>query len=255
VGVRVFATAAEAAAAQRRGLVRLLRLVMAKDLKPLRKDLAVNVQGELVYRGLTAHPLLDKDLQAGRDLRDDLMDCLVAAVFLEGQPDIRTAEALQARVTTRRGGIGLPAQEISRSVQSTLESLGAAQAKLRDLKLPAVREDLQRHLSRLVSAGFVLVTPWARLREFPRYLKAVVHRLEKAPQDPARDAKLLAEANAAEERYWQAVKAERGHRPPGEDVFRWLLEEQRVSLFAQHLRTPVTVSAKRIADAWQQRGV
>jgi ATP-dependent helicase HrpA len=254
VGVRVFATAAEAAAAQRRGLVRLLRLVMAKDLKPLRKDLAVNVQGELVYRGLAAHPLLDKDLQAGRDLRDDLMDCLVAAVFLEGQPDIRTAEALQARITTRRGGIGLPAQEISRSVQSTLESLGAAQAKLRDLKLSAVRDDLQRHLSRLVSAGFVLVTPWARLREFPRYLKAVVHRLEKAPQDPARDAKLLAEAIAAEERYWQAVKAERGHRPPGEDVFRWLLEEQRVSLFAQHLRTPVTVSAKRIADAWQQRG-
>ena len=255
VGVRVFATAAEAAVAQRRGLVRLLRLVMAKDLKPLRKDLAINVQGELVYRGLTAHPLLDKDLQAGRDLRDDLMDCLVAAVFLEGQPDIRTAEALQARVTTRRGGIGLPAQEISRSVQSVLESLGAAQAKLRDLKLPAVREDLQRHLSRLVPAGFVLVTPWARLREFPRYLKAVVHRLEKAPQDPARDAKLLAEANAAEERYWQAVKAERGHRPPGQDAFRWLLEEQRVSLFAQHLRTPVTVSAKRIADAWQQRDI
>jgi ATP-dependent helicase HrpA len=254
VGVRVFATAAEAAIAQRRGLVRLLRLVMARDLKPLRKDLAVNVQGELVYRGLAAHPLLDKDLQPGRDLRDDLMDCVVSAVFLEGQPDIRTAETLQARITTRRGGIGLPAQEISRSVQSALESLGAAQGKLRDLKVPAVRDDLQRHLSRLVSAGFVLVTPWARLREFPRYLKAVVHRLEKAPQDPTRDAKLLAEATAAEERYWQAVKAERGHRPPGDDAFRWLLEEQRVSLFAQHLRTPVTVSAKRIADAWQQRG-
>ena len=254
VGVRVFATPPEAAIAQRRGLMRLLRLVMARDLKPLRKDLAVTVQGELVYRNLAAQPLVAADLQAGRDLRDDLLDALVARVFLDEQPDIRDDATLQARIATRRGGIGLPAQEISRSVQATLETLAAVQTRLRELKLPSVRDDIQQQLARLMPAGFLMVTPWARLREFPRYLKAIAHRLDKAAQDPARDAKLHAEAVAFEQRYWQAVKNERGLRPPGDDPFRWLLEEQRVSLFAQHLRTPVTVSAKRIADAWQQRG-
>ena len=253
VGLRVFATAPEAAAAQVRGLTRLIRLVIARDLKPLRKDLAVTVQSELAYRKLAAHPQFDADLTVGRDLRDDLMDRVVAAVFLEGKPDIRDAAALEQRISQCKGGIGLPAQEISRSVHQALETLVAVQGRLRECKQPAVMTDVTSQLSHLVPAGFLLTTPWSRLREFPRYLKAVLYRLEKAPQDPARDQKLLAEVTPLEQRYWQAVKAEKGQRPPAHDAFRWLLEEQRVSLFAQQLRTPVTISAKRLAEAWSQR--
>ena len=90
---------------------------MARDLKPLRRDLAVNVQGEMVYRALAAHPFLNPELVAGRDLRDDLLDRIVMTVFLEGRPPLRSSAAFDARIATQRGGIGLPAQEISRAVQ------------------------------------------------------------------------------------------------------------------------------------------
>ena len=102
-------------------------------------------------------------------------------------------------------------------------------------------------------AGFLLTTPWPRLKEFPRYLQAIEQRLEKAPRDPRRDAQLAAEIAPLEAKYRQRVQAERGLKPPGEDEFRWLLEEFRVSLYAQQLKTRVPVSARRLADAWSER--
>ena len=237
VGVRVFATIHEAQGSHPRGLTRLIRLQLAKDLKPLLKDLAVTVQGELAYP----------------KLREELLDRVVAAVFIEGRPLPRTAAGVEARIAQCRGGIGLPAQEISRCVQQTLDAWVAAQARLKACPLPATKADVTAQLARLLPAGFVADTPWVRLREFPRYLKAVLHRLEKAPQDPARDLKLSREVEAVETRYWQAVIREKGSRPASEDPFRWLLEEYRVSLFAQQLKTPVPVSAKRLTEAWQER--
>ena len=149
-----------------RGIARLIRLVQARDLKPLRRDLAVNVQGEMVYKGLAAHPLLNPDLVAGRDLRDDLLDRIVMTVFIEGQETIRTAAAFDARIAARRGGIGLPAQEISRSVQSMLERLARIQAQLPKVAPPAAA-DIRAQLAWLMPAGFLLTTPWERLKEFP----------------------------------------------------------------------------------------
>jgi ATP-dependent helicase HrpA len=81
-------------------------------------------------------------------------------------------------------------------------------------------------------------------------LQALEQRLEKLPLNPRRDAQLVAEVAPLEARYRERVRVERGLRPPGEDEFRWLLEELRVSLFAQQLKTRVTVSARRLEDAW-----
>jgi len=243
VAVRVYATAAEAAASHERGLVRLIRLVLSKDLKPLLKELAVNVQGELAYRTLGSK----------EPLREAVLDRVVASVFLEGQPVLRHQAAFEQRLAACRGGIGLPAQELSRAVQAALEALVAVQARLRSCRLEAVRRDVEAQLARLVPADFIAATPASRLREFPRYLKAALHRLEKSAQDPARDQKLALEVAALESRYWQAVAGEQGALPPAGDPFRWLLEEYRVSLFAQQLKTSVPVSAKRLAEAWQER--
>jgi ATP-dependent helicase HrpA len=252
VGLRVFATPPEARAAHRRGTARLVRLVMARDLKPLRRDLAVNVQGEIVYKALAAHPLLDAGLVAGRDLRDDLLDCIAVTVFVDGRPPLRDAAAFEQRIASERGGIGLPAQEISRTVQASLERIGRVQAAMP--KLPAAAAaDIRAQLAWLAPAGFLLTTPWERLREFPRYLQALEQRLEKLPRDPRRDAQLAAQIAPLEARYRARVQAERGLRPPGDDDFRWLLEEFRVSLFAQQLKTRVPVSARRLDDAWAER--
>ena len=113
--------------------------------------------------------------------------------------------------------------------------------------------DIRAQLAWLVPAGFLLVTPWGRLKELPRDLQAIEQRLEKLPVNPRRDAQLAAEVALLDARYRERVKAERGLKPPGEDEFRWLLEEFRVSLFAQALKTRVTVSARRLEDAWADR--
>jgi ATP-dependent helicase HrpA len=211
----------------------------------------VNVQGELVYRGLAAHPLLHPELVAGRDLRDDLLDRIVMTVFLEGREPLRSGAAFDQRLTLR-AGIALPAQEIARSVQMALERLGRIQAALPNAPATAAA-DIRSQLAWLVPAGFLLHTPAERLREFPRYLQAIEQRLEKAKADPRRDAQLAAEVAPLEVRYRERVKAERGALPPGDDAFRWMLEELRVSLFAQQLKTRVPVSARRLADAWAER--
>jgi ATP-dependent helicase HrpA len=252
VGLRVFATPPEAREAHRRGSARLVRLVMARDLKPLRRDLAVNVQGEILYKALAAHPLLNPELVAGRDLREDLLDRVVMTVFLDGREPLRSSAAFDQRIASERGGIGLPAQEISKTVQSSLERLGRIQSALPKLPAPAAA-DIRAQLAWLVPAGFLLTTPWERLREFPRYLQALEQRIEKAPRDPRRDAQLAAEIAPIEARYRERLKAERGLRPPGDDEFRWMLEEFRVSLFAQQLKTRVPVSARRLTDAWSER--
>jgi ATP-dependent helicase HrpA len=252
VGLRAFATPAEARKSHERGTARLIRLVMARDLKPLRRDLAVNVQGEIAYRALAAHPLLNPDLVAGRDLRDDLLDRVVVTVFLEGREPLRSAAAFEARIAELRGGIGLPAQEISRAVQAALERLSRVQMALAKATAPAAA-DIRAQLAWLVPAGFLLTTPWSRLQEFPRYLQALEQRLEKLPRDPRRDAQLAAQIAPLEMRYRERVKAERGSRSPGEDEFRWMLEEFRVSLFAQQLGTRARISARRLEDAWAER--
>jgi ATP-dependent helicase HrpA len=252
VGLRVFATPPEARASHERGSARLIRLVLARELKPLRRDLAVDVQGEIAYKALAAHPLLNPEFVAGRDLRDDLLDRIVMTVFLDGRPPLRSEREFDDRVAGLRGGIGLQAQEISRSVQGSLARLARIQAGMAKVAAAAAA-DIRAQLSWLVPAGYLLVTPWERLREFPRYLQAIEQRLEKLARDSRRDPQLTAEIAPLEARYRERVKAERGLIPPGTDEFRWQLEELRVSLFAQQLKTRLPVSARRLQDAWGER--
>jgi ATP-dependent helicase HrpA len=165
---------------------------------------------------------------------------------------LRGSAAFDQRIASERGGIGLPALEISKTTQAVLERIARVQAALPKLPAPAAA-DIRGQLAWLAPAGFLLTTPWERLREFPRYLQALEQRIEKLPRDPRRDAQLAAEIAPLEARYRERIKAERGARPPGDDDFRWLLEELRVSLFAQQLKTRVPVSARRLTDAWAER--
>jgi ATP-dependent helicase HrpA len=90
------------------------------------------------------------------------------------------------------------------------------------------------------------------LQHFPRYLKAVVMRLDKQRADPDRDATRLAELRPLEQRWQRRVAELKGVQHARMDEYRWLLEELRVSLFAQELRTPQPVSVKRLDKAWEQ---
>jgi ATP-dependent helicase HrpA len=173
-------------------------------------------------------------------------------VFLEGREPLRGSAAFDARIAELRGGLGVPAQEIARHAQTTLEQLARIHSALQKAPPPAA-VDIRAQLAWLAPAGYLLVTPWERLREFPRYLQAIEQRLEKLGRDSRRDPQLAAEIAPIEARYRARVKAERGSRPPGEDEFRWMLEEFRVSLFAQQLGTRARISARRLDEAWAER--
>jgi len=90
------------------------------------------------------------------------------------------------------------------------------------------------------------------LQHLPRYLKAMVLRLDKWRADPARDATRLQELRPLEQRFWRLVVERKGTLDSRLQEYRWLLEELRVSLFAQELRTPQPVSIKRLDKAWAQ---
>ena len=129
----------------------------------------------------------------------------------------------------------------------------AAQRKLRDARPPKeVADDISAQLQRLLPKRFLQAAPYGQLQHFARYLKAVTARLDKQRADPQRDAERLTELRPIEQRYLRRLAEQKGVADARLDEYRWLLEELRVSLFAQELRTPQPVSTKRLEKAWQQ---
>ena len=113
-------------------------------------------------------------------------------------------------------------------------------------------DDMQSQLTRLVSKRFIADTPAAQLAHLPRYLKAMQLRVDKLRADPHRDAQRMVELRPLEQAWSRLAAQRKGASDARLEEFRWLLEELRVSLFAQELRTPQPVSAKRLQRVWEQ---
>jgi len=120
--------------------------------------------------------------------------------------------------------------------------------------LPQPAADIRGQLARLVHKGFMSATPWERLHDLPRYLKAAQVRLDKYPRDAERDAKHAGSIAGIWKRYEErAIKLKRaGESDARLEDFRWRIEELRVSLFAQELKTPYPVSFKRLDKLWAE---
>jgi ATP-dependent helicase HrpA len=117
---------------------------------------------------------------------------------------------------------------------------------------PAVAADMQAQLQGLVHKRFIAETEYSQLAHFPRYLKAMNVRLEKLRTNTARDAQLMAEWQTAAAQFQRTIKNQPlKNLDPRMTDFRWMLEELRVSLFAQELRTPMPVSSKRLQKVWE----
>jgi ATP-dependent helicase HrpA len=155
-----------------------------------------------------------------------------------------------------RGRLTLIANEVARLASTILVEYAAAARKIKDTKIqPDAVQDAAQQLQRLVGKRFIADAPWTQLQHFARYLKAIVLRLDKLRADPARDAAKLAELKPQDQRYWRLVAERKGVVDERMLEFRWLLEELRVSFFAQELRTPQPVSVKRLDKAWAIAGL
>ncbi|MBO1110750.1 ATP-dependent RNA helicase HrpA [Bordetella petrii] len=237
----VFDDPDEARRHHRAGLLRLFRLGLREQVKFLERNLP----------DLTKMSMLYMNLGTQEELRDQIIDCAVGQACL-AEPWPANADEFEARRQEGKGRLGLLAQEAARLAHAVLAEYGAVQRKLPQARPHAAAyADLQQQIAALMPKWFVRDTPHAQLAHYPRYLKAAVARIDKLRADPARDARLMSDMAPLLTQYQRARAALKGAPDPALDDFRWLLEELRVALFAQELRTPMPVSVKRLMKTWE----
>ncbi len=242
VEIEVFDQPDVAAARHRGGLRRLVALAIKEPLKYLEKNIPDLTRMAGAYMALGS----------ADELRAQIIEVALDRAFLAA-PLPGDEAGFKSRVDEGRARLNLIAQEVARLAGVVLVEFAAASRKLRDSKPgKEVADDIAAQLARLVPKHFLAGTPWPALQHLPRYLKAVVLRLDKLRADPARDGQRLAELRPLESRYWRRLAELKGHADGRMDEYRWLVEELRVSFFAQELRTPQPVSVKRLDKAWGQ---
>jgi ATP-dependent helicase HrpA len=253
VTVEVFDEPEVAATKHRAGLRRLFALQIKDALKYLEKNIP-----DLQKMAVSYMNVGKADNGSGGGTIEELREQIIAvaldrAFLLDPLP---TDEfAFKRRIEEGRGRLTLIANEVARMAGVILLEYAAAARKIKDTKnAPDATADAQQQINRLIPKKFLQATPWDRLQHLARYLKAITLRLDKYRADPARDAARLAELRPQEQRYWRLVAERKGVQDERMQEFRWLLEELRVSFFAQELRTPQPVSVKRLDKAWAQLG-
>ncbi|QDL56751.1 ATP-dependent RNA helicase HrpA [Rhodoferax aquaticus] len=253
VSIEVFDEPDVAAAKHRAGLRRLFALQIKDALKYLEKNIP-----DLQKMAVTFMQVGKADNGSGGGTLEELREQIIAvaldrAFLLDPLP---TDEfAFKRRVDEGRGRLTLISTEVARLAATILAEYAVAARKIKDTKNAAdATADASQQLGRLISKRFLLQTPWGPLQHFARYQKAITARLDKYRADPARDAARMAELRPLEQRYWRLVAERKGVVDERMLEFRWLLEELRVSFFAQELRTPQPVSVKRLEKAWAQLG-
>ena len=237
--IEVFDDPDEAARMHRIGLRRLFALQLKEQLKFLDKNIP----------GLQQMGMQFMALGTQEELRDQIIDKGLERACLQ-EPLPKNAQEFNTRRDEGKSRLGLLVNEIARLAGTILAEYHALPKKLQTVKAHAPAfNDMQAQLQQLIGKRFVADTDYAQLAHFPRYLKAIATRIDKLRADPARDAKAMAEWQQAAQPWQRALKDR--HGDPKMNEYRWLLEELRVSLFAQELRTPMPVSVKRLQKVWE----
>jgi ATP-dependent helicase HrpA len=247
VSLEVFDSAAKAREAHRPGLRRLFMLQLKEQARHIEKNLP----------GMQAMAMQFTAFGGADELRSQLLAAAFDRACMQ-EPLPRTRAEFARRCDEARSRVSLLAQEIARLAGTILAEHSALQKKLQQLTkgFPVACREVQDSAARLLSKGFIERTPYERLQHFPRYLKALGLRLDKLRADPQRDARLAAEFAPlfAQWQREQLKQARSGEADARLEQFGWLLEELRVQLFAQELKTPVPVSVKRLTKMWQTTG-
>ena len=236
VTLRSFDTADEAQAMHRAGLRRLFMLALKEQVKYLEKNLP----------GLQAMAMQFLPFGSQQDLQRQIIAVTFDRCCLN-EPWPQAEAAFAARCKEAKARLNLVGQEIARLVAAVLAEHHLLQKALPQFKAHAqVTQDIRQQCEWLLGKEWVARTPYERMQHMPRYLKAVNVRLDKLRANPARDAQNLAQMNPLLQQWQRRLSALQGERDERLEDFGWMLQELRVSLFAQELKTPVIVSVKRL---------
>jgi ATP-dependent helicase HrpA len=244
VSMEVLDAADKAREMNRAGLRRLFMLQLKEQAKYIEKNLP----------GFQALALQFNAFGDASDLKAQLLVAAFDRACL-ADPLPRTKAEFERRCDEGRSRLTLIANELARLLGAILTEYAGLQKKLQQMgkAFPEPCRDVKESVERLLPKHFVAELPFERLQHAPRYLKAASLRLDKLRTDPSRDARFAAEL-APLAAMWQREQAKQlksGEYDPQMEQFRWLLEELRVQLFTQELKTPVPVSVKRLQKMWQ----
>ncbi|WAW09378.1 ATP-dependent RNA helicase HrpA [Oxalobacter vibrioformis] len=242
--IEVFDEPAIAEQTHRAGLRRLFSLQLKDQMKFLAKNIPDLQKMGMQYLALGTQ----------EELRDRILQAALDAAFMQA-PLPANETGFATRIGEGKARIGLLVNEIARLASQILTEYAQLQRKLQGIKAHEnALTDMRSQLATLLGKNFLTENDPARLAHFPRYLKAASVRIDKLRTDPARDTRLMADWQAVAspwQRTWRERQKSGGIIDPKMQDFRWMLEELRVSLFAQELRTPMPVSVKRLQKVWE----
>ena len=249
VALTVHASREEADRRHPQGVRRLLRLALADRLKQARKQLPIQPKVALLYAAIeSAAPRTLPGSDSDR-LRADLVEGAFESLSAEGLEQVRDADAFAHARDSIGKGLFPEATARLRQADTILGLVAEVRAGL-DSKLVGWAsgnlDDMRRQLAALVPPGFLRAVPAAALAEYPRYLRALVLRSERALRDPGRDQQRMLELKPFADALAGAAANDLLGEPEWQ-ALRWDLEELRVSLFAQELGARAGVSPKRLA--------
>ena len=240
IALRLFDTSAAAEQAHRLGVIELMKLQLKEQVKDLNKGI----------QGFTQAAMLLKHINADT-LRDDLTQAVCDRAFIGEDELPRNEKAFKEQIKRARSRLPAVKEALSRYLQETAAAYAELNGKLGKHPLTHL---LRQRLQTLLAAGFATRTPWAQWPRLPIYLKAMTLRLEKYSGNPARDAAREADIQELEQMWQEKTDSLIKQGLPVSDGlagFKWMIEELRVSLFAQELKTPYPVSVKRLLKGWE----
>ncbi|HEY2627595.1 MAG TPA: DUF3418 domain-containing protein, partial [Usitatibacter sp.] len=245
VSIRLLDTKDKALDAHRSGVKRLMALDLKEQVRNLDRALP----------GFNALALKFNAVVPADKLKADLIAAIVDRAFI-GDDDLpRAAKAFEEQKKRAKARLPAVAEGAARYATAIAEaSAQSLQAIAQGASLGRVTQEVKGNRERLVYPGFLSRTPWERLEQVPRYLKGYGLRLQKYRANAERDQKHAGAVASLWSSYEERAKSDRdaGRSDPKLEEFRWLIEELRVSLFAQELRTPFPVSAKRLQKFWDE---
>lgn len=243
IALRLFDTSDAAEQAHRLGVIELMKLQLKEQIKDLNKGI----------QGFTQAAMLLKHINADT-LRDDLTQAVCDRAFIGEDELPRNEKAFKEQVKRARSRLPAVKEALSRYLQETAAAYAELNGKLGKHPLTHL---MRQRLQTLLAAGFATRTPWAQWPRLPIYLKAMTLRLEKYSSNPARDAAREADIQELEQMWQEKTDGlVKQGLPVSDDLaaFKWMIEELRVSLFAQELKTPYPVSVKRLLKEWDRLG-
>ncbi len=246
VSVRLFDTENEAEQNHRQGVCRLMRFELKEQMRQLEKGLP----------NFNLYVLNLRNIMSPDDLREDLLTAIASRAFI-GEDELPRSNAdfmkLKQRARTRLPAVSEAIARLAQTIATEYQLLLTKQSQM-PATVNRLKKDVEQQVQFLVYKNCFSQTPWKHLQHIPRYLKALRLRIEKQPANPERDGKNAASVGILWQK-WQdkinQINAAASLTPDALQAYRWLIEELRVSLFAQELKTPFPVSIKRLEKSWQ----